>query len=133
MASWNEREREEIEFRIAAIKSFLELWHKYNAMFQRAYRQQQEIPQEEEDEFLKLKSEIARRHQYLLEYLGDEYKRGVPVTPYLSDTVTLKSMQGIHFDFYKKLRGQWHTTFLALNDALGDLMVHLEEQIPLEQ
>lgn len=131
MASWNEREREEIEFRIAAVQSFLEMWQKFNAHFQRAYRQQEEIAQQDEEEFLKLKSEIARRHQYLLEYLGEEYEHGLSVTSYLSDTVTLDNMQGIHFDFYKKLRGQWHTTFLALNSALGYLMVHLEEQIAL--
>lgn len=131
MAGWNEREREEIEFRIAAIKKFLELWGKYDEMFQRAYREEGPIDQEDEEEFLKLKSELARRHQYLMEYLKEEYNLGVPITPYLSDTVTLDNMRGIHFDFYKKLCGQWHATFLALNNALGYLMVHLEDQIPL--
>jgi hypothetical protein len=130
MASWNEREREEIEFRMAAVQKFLEQWQRLNAMFQRAYRQE-EITQQDEEEFLKLKSLVARRHQYLLEYLGEEYEMGQPITPLLSDMVTLRNLQGIHWDFYKKLRGQWHVTFLALNSALGYLMVHLEEQIPL--
>ncbi len=130
MASWSDREREEIEFRIAAFQDFLEKWQKFNQMVQRAYRQE-EITQQDEEEFLRLKSELARRHQYLLEYSGEEYKMGLPITSYLSDTVTLKNMQGIHFDFYKKLCGQWHATFLALNAALGYLMVHMEEQTPL--
>jgi hypothetical protein len=130
MASWSDREREEIEFRIAAVQKFLEQWQRFDSSFQRAYRQEK-ITQQDEEEFLKLKSEIARRHQYLLEYLGEEYRMGMPITSYLSDTVTLSNMQGIHFDFYKKLCGQWHATFLALNAALGYLMVHLEEQIPL--
>ena len=130
MASWNDREREEIEFRIAAVQKFLDLWQQLNGMFQRAYRQE-DISQQDEEGFLKLKSTLACRHQYLLEYLSEEYDMALPITSLLSDMVTLNSMQGIHADFYKKLRGQWHTTFLALNSALGYLMVHLEEQTPL--
>ncbi|MFH1741341.1 MAG: hypothetical protein ABIH23_20245 [bacterium] len=130
MASWNDREREEIEFRIAAVQKFLDLWQQLNGMFQRAYRQE-DVSQQDEEEFLKLKSTLARRHQYLMEYLSEEYDMGMPITALLSDMVTLNNMQGIHSDFYRKLRAQWHTTFLALNSALGYLMVHLEEQTPL--
>ena len=130
MANWNDREREEIEFRIAAVQKFLEQWQVLNKMFQHAYRQE-DVSLHDEEEFLKLKSTLARRHQYLMEYLSEEYDMGLPITPLLSNMVTLNNMQGIHFDFYKKLRSQWHATFLALNNALGYLMVHLEEQVPL--
>ncbi len=130
MATWNQREKEEVEYRISAIKKFLEPWGKYDALFQRAYHEKQPA-QEEEDEFFKLKAQLARLHQYLLDYLGEEYTKPEPITPYLSDTVTLKNMVGIHFDFYKKLCLQWHATYLHLNEALGYLMTHLELEIPL--
>jgi len=132
MASWNQKEKEEIEFRIDAIKKFLKMWYRYDELFQHAFLDQ-EASQEQEEEFFKLKSQLARRHQYLLEYLGKEYDRAEPITEYLSDTVTLRNMIGIHFDFYKKLCVQWHATMLRLNEALGYLMTHLELEIPLEE
>jgi len=132
MASWNLKEKEEIEFRIKAIQQFLELWYRYDEMFQHAYRDK-EVSAELEEEFLKLKSQLARRHQYLLEYLGKEYNRPEPITPFLSDTVTLRNMFGIHFDFYKKLRLSWHATMLRLNEALGFLMSKSELESPLEE
>lgn len=132
MASWNQKEKEEIEYRINMIKKFLEIWVRYDQLFSQAYMEK-EVASEMEDEFFKLKSQLARRHQYLLEYLGKEYDRAEPITPYLSDTVTLNNMVGIHFDFFKKLRLQWHATFLRLNEALGYLMTHLELENPLEE
>jgi len=130
MASWNQKEKEEIEYRIKVIKEFLKMWERYDELFRHAYRDK-EATTAEEEEFFKLKGQMARRHQYLLEYLEKEYARAEPVTPYLSDTVTLRGMIGIHFDFYKKLRMQWHATFLRLNEALGYLLTHLELEMPL--
>lgn len=131
MASWNIKEKEEIEYRISLIKKFLEMWGHYDEMFDKAFHLKQFTP-EEEDEFFKVKSQLARRHQYLMEYLGKEYDRAEAVTSFLSDTVTLQNMCGINFDFYKKLRLQWHATFLRLNEALGFLMTHLELEEPIE-
>ncbi|RJP35353.1 MAG: hypothetical protein C4527_00790 [Candidatus Omnitrophota bacterium] len=132
MASWNLKEKEEIEFRVNAIKQFLEMWHRYDDLFNHAFYNKEATP-EQEEEFFKLKSQLARRHQYLLEYLGKEYDRAEPITPYLSDTVTLQNMIGIHFDFYKKLCLQWHDTTLRLNEALGYLLTHLDLEVPLEE
>jgi hypothetical protein len=131
MASWNQKEKEEIEYRISLIKKFLEMWIRYDEMFNEVYMNK-EANQEKEEEFFKLKSHLARRHQYVMEYLGDEYKKAEPITSYLSDTVTLQNMVGINFDFYKKLRLQWHATFLQLNEALGYLLTHLELEEPIE-
>ena len=131
MASWNQKEQEEIEFRVGAIKKFLELWFRYDELFQSAYGSEQ-IDPKEEDEYLQLKSQLARRHQYLLEYLGGEYEGGGPITEYLSNTVTLSGMRGLHPDFYKKLCGSWHKSAIYLNAALGYLQSRLEEQVPLE-
>ncbi|MEW6238940.1 MAG: hypothetical protein AB1656_26450 [Candidatus Omnitrophota bacterium] len=133
MSTWNQKEKEEIEFRIQAIQKFLEFWIRYDELFQHAFHEGLDnVTQEHEIEFMKLKAQLARRHQYLLEYLGKEYDRAEPVTPFLSDTVTLRNMVGIHHDFYKKLRLQWHATMLRLNEALGYLMTHLELETPLE-
>lgn len=130
MSAWNQKEKEEIEFRIEAVKKFLEEWTRYDELFQKAYHEQNTTP-EEEQEFLQLKSNLARRHQYLMEYLGEEYRRPEPITEYLSDTVTLWNMYGIHVDFYKKLCLRWHATFIHLNEALGYLQTHHEIEMPL--
>lgn len=131
MASWNQKEQEEIEYRIQLIKGFLEKWERFDELMQKAFFTKN-VSEEEEDEFMKLKAQLARRHQYILEYLGAEYVKPEPITPYLSSTVTLSNLKDIHFDFYKKLRLQWHATYLRLNEALGYLMTHLELQIPLD-
>ncbi len=131
MTAWNQKEKEEVEYRIQYIQKFLELWFRYDELFRKAYFDE-EADQEKEEEFLKLKSQLARRHQYLLEYLGEEYYKAEPITNYLSDTVTLRNLIGIHFDFFKKLSMQWHLTMIRLNEALGYLMTHLELEIPLK-
>jgi hypothetical protein len=131
MSTWNQKEKEEIEYRIKVIKQFIELWERYDAMFQALHRDQ-DATNEEEEEFFKVKSQLARRHQYLIEYLEDEYVKPEVITSYLSDTLTLRNMIGIHFDFYKKLRMQWHAIFLHLNEALGYLMTRLELEMPLD-
>jgi len=131
MSTWNEKEKEEIEYRIKVIKQFIELWERYDAMFQALHRDL-DATNEQEEEFFKIKSQLARRHQYLIEYLEDEYVKPEVITSYLSDTLTLHNMIGIHFDFYKKLRMQWHATFLHLNEALGYLMTRLELEMPLD-
>ncbi len=131
MASWNQKEKEEIEYRIQIIKQFLELWSRYDALFDSAFHDK-DPHEESEAEFLKLKSNLARRHQYLMDYLGKEYQKPESITPYLSDTVTLQSMVNITFDFFKKLKLQWHATTLHLNEALGILATHLELEKPLE-
>lgn len=129
--SWNQKEKEEIEYRIDLIKQFLEHWSQYDKLFDDAFHKKN-VKSEQEEKFLKLKSQLARRHQYIMDYLGKEYHRPEPITPYLSDTVTLYNMVGIHHDFYKKLKLQWHTTTLHLNQALGVLLTHLEIELPLE-
>jgi len=131
MATWNQKEQEELEYRIKLIKNFLDKWDRYDQLLQKSYREKNNTS-EEEEEFLKLKSQVARSHQYLMEYLGPEYVRPEPITPFLSSTVTLDNMKDIQFDFFKKLRLQWHATMLRLNEALGYLMTHLELQVPLD-
>ncbi|MBI1390943.1 MAG: hypothetical protein GC154_21135 [bacterium] len=131
MSAWNPKEQEEIEYRIKCIKQFLELWVRYDEFFQSAYHGA-EVTAQQEEEFLKLKSQCARRHQYIIEYMGAEYKGAEQITNYLSDTVTLQTLVGIHFDFYKKLSLQWHHAFLKLNEALGILRTHLEIELALD-
>ncbi len=131
MASWNQKEQEEIEFRIGAIKKFLEHWHRYDDLIEKTFGTDS-VDSKEEQEFLQLKSKLARQHQYLLEYLGNEYGSGVQITDYLADTVTLDGMRGIHLDFHKKLSGRWHKTTIFMNAALGYLQARLEDQIPLD-
>ena len=131
MASWHQKDKEEIEYRIQAIKQFLDIWQQYDALFDTAYHAKNPTS-EQENEFLKLKVQLARRHQYILDYLGGEYYRAEPITPYLSDTVTMKNMVGITADFYKKLKLQWHATTLHMNEAMGYLLTHLELEIPLD-
>lgn len=130
MASWNQRELEEIEFRIAALKKQQEMWLRFDELFQSAYGAEKVDPKAEE-EFLQLKSQIARRQQYLLEYLGSEFG-GEPLTDYLGDVVTLYAMREIHPDFYKKLCTRWHKAMINFNAAIGNLQSRLELQIPLE-
>lgn len=132
MASWTPKEKDEIEYRISAISQFLEMWVRYDELFLQAFHEKK-TNAEHEEEFLKLKGALARRHQYLMQYLGKEYYRPEPITEFLSDTVTLHNMIGIHIDFFKKLCLQWHHTFIHLNEALGYLRTHLELERPLEE
>ena len=95
-------------------------------MFKKAHHHAEEITREDEQSFLKLKSLLARRHQYLIDNLGDDYIGAKPVTPILSLCVNLHVVSRVHRNHYADIEEKWHNTFLSLNETMGHLRFRLQ-------
>lgn len=119
--------REQAERQVEEIKSFLEQWRAFLNMIRAAHRGR-DISREDESEFLKAKAQLAQRHQYLLNWLDQDYVSPESITAFLRSCVTLRMIQGYEREFYQKLERSWHTTCLRLNLTLGRFRYMLDEE-----
>jgi type I site-specific restriction-modification system R (restriction) subunit len=118
----------EAEEKIRGVREFLDNFYTFYQMVKKVYKDAEAVPtREDEENFLKLKSHLARKHQILLESLGKDYISGERITPILSSTVTLRNIKTFHEDFYRKVEKQWHTVYLHLYETLGQLRHKLEQ------
>lgn len=117
----------ELEEKIRNVRQFVDSFLTFFRMISKAYKEPEAMPsREDEENFLRLKSDIARRHQILLESLGKDYISGDRITPMLSNTVTLRNTKTFHDEFYRKVERQWHTVYLHLYETLGQLRHKLD-------
>jgi len=118
----------ELEEKIRNAREFIDSFLTFFRMVKRAYKESEALPmREDEDNFLRLKSNLARRHQILLESLGKDYVSAERITPLLSSTVTLRNTKTFHEEFYRKVEKQWHTVYLHLYETLGQLRYKLDK------
>lgn len=113
------------ERKLSRTKEFLDQWLIFHDLFLKS-RAPESITREDEDRFLKVKSEIARRHQILMDFLQDDYVGGEPITELLRSTVNLRTISASAYEHYVQMESKWHNTFLSLNETLGHLRYKLE-------
>ena len=114
------------EERLKAIRGFLDLWIQFHKIYKRAYRGE-EISLEDEAEFLKMKSTLARRHTILMADLDIDYIGAKTIRPILSQTVTLRHMSRLRPEHYELIERAWHETYIHLNESVGHLRYEVEE------
>lgn len=123
----NPQERENLEESVTTIKEFLSMWTEFYWMVRRSFLDKQFKPAQERD-FLKLKSEVARRHEYLVEQLGRNYVGGKGITDILRMTVNLEKLAATATENYYKLEKFWHEVYLNLSDSLFNIQFKLEQE-----
>ncbi|MDZ4858993.1 MAG: hypothetical protein SGI88_08400 [Candidatus Hydrogenedentes bacterium] len=74
-----------------------------------------------ENQFLKIKSKLARGHQVLRESLGADYKFDSNTMNIVSGATNLESIYSQSEVAIKKLQNEWHRAFIAINETLGGL------------
>ncbi len=74
-----------------------------------------------ENQFLKIKSKLAREHQVLREGLGADYKFDGNTMNIVSGATNLESIYGQSDVAVKKLQNEWHRSFISINETLGGL------------
>jgi len=114
-----QREAEQ-ENRLKDIRSFLELWIQFHKAYKRAYRGE-DLSREDETEFLKMKSSLARRHAMLMASLGTDYIGAETIRPILNQTVTLRHMSKLRPEHYELIERAWHNTYIHLTESVGHL------------
>jgi hypothetical protein len=74
-----------------------------------------------ENQFLKIKSKLAREHQVLRESLGPDYKLDSNTMNIVSGATNLETIYSQSEVAIKKLQNEWHRAFISINETLGGL------------
>ena len=74
-----------------------------------------------ENQFLKIKSKLAREHQVLKESLGSDYKFDSNTMNIISGATNLEAIYSQSEVAIKKLQNEWHRAFISINETLGGL------------
>jgi hypothetical protein len=74
-----------------------------------------------ENQFLKIKSKLAREHQVIKEQLGADYKLDGNTMNIISGATNLESIYAQSEVAIKKLQNEWHRAFISINETLGGL------------
>ena len=74
-----------------------------------------------ENQFLKIKSKLAREHKALRDSLGADYALDGNTMNIVSGATNLESIYSQSDVSVKKLQNEWHRAFIAVNETLGGL------------
>lgn len=121
------KEREHLEECVQTIKGFLDTWLKYYWQFRHAYLGDP-VTVATEFAFLQVKSEVARRHQYLFNELEQLYIGGDEITDLLRKTVSLEKVAKTQSDNYYKVEKAWHIFYINLHDTLASIQYRLDQE-----
>jgi hypothetical protein len=111
-----------LEKNIERVEAFVVLWKQLSQFLDRGFRGEN-FTDQEEAEFLELKSKIAQEHEVLMTVLGvaEDSMRDDKSMRLLNSVPSLQSFKDLPEGMGKKIASEWHTTFLALEALLGRL------------
>lgn len=72
-----------------------------------------------ENQFLKIKSKLARQHRVLQQTLMDDYSLDGNTMNIVSGATNLEAIYSQSEVALKKLQTEWHRAFIAINETLG--------------
>ncbi|MFH1459597.1 MAG: hypothetical protein ABIG64_04410 [Candidatus Omnitrophota bacterium] len=109
-----------IESRIKQLSEFVELWAEFYELYKRATNQQT-FSEEEEKNFLELKSSLARKYQGLMDSLGIKPTAEDRTFDVISQVMSLKSIISLSPLQMEKMENDWHNSYITLNKIMGSL------------
>ena len=74
-----------------------------------------------ENQFLKVKSKLAREHRVLKESLGADYNLDVNTMNIVAGATNLESIYAQSEVAVKQLQTEWHRSFISINETLGGI------------
>jgi hypothetical protein len=111
---------EVLERNINVTREFMNDWLLFNQILS-AYPSPGVNKAQLENQFLKIKSKLAREHQVLKECLGGDYKFDPNTMNIISGATNLESIYSQSEVAIKKLQNEWHRAFISINETLGRL------------
>ncbi|GMU92236.1 MAG: hypothetical protein AMXMBFR4_12940 [Candidatus Hydrogenedentota bacterium] len=111
---------EMIERNIQLTREFMNDWLLFNQILS-AYPSPGVNKAQLENQFLKIKSKLAREHQVIRESLGPDYKFDANTMNIVSGATNLESIYSQSEVAIKKLQNEWHRAFISINETLGGL------------
>lgn len=110
----------QLEKNIQKLEAFLETWKQFNQYLQRAFRGES-FTDEDEDQFLELKSTIAQEYETVMMSLAPDVEKDEKALRILVDAPSLRSVRDSSEGMARRVEAEWHATFIRLQTALGRL------------
>ncbi len=107
-----------LDRRVNMCREFMNDWLLFNQILS-AYPSPGVNKAQLENQFLKIKSKLAREHNVLKEQLGSDYKIDANTMNIVSGATNLESVYSQSEVAVKKLQGEWHRAFISINETLG--------------
>ena len=109
-----------LESKIKQLREFIDLWASFYELYKRA-ASQQDFTEEEERNFLELKSSLARKYQALMDALGIKPTAEDRTFDVISQVMSLKNIPMLSPLQMEKLENDWHNSYITLNKIMGSL------------
>jgi hypothetical protein len=107
-----------LERSVGLCREFMNDWLLFNQILS-AYPSPGVNKAQLENEFLKIKSKLAREHKVLREYLKSDYTIDGNTMNIVSGATNLESIYSQSEVAVKKLQSEWHRAFISINETLG--------------
>lgn len=109
-----------LEERIKLLKEFINEWVKFRSFLKIGVAGK--ASPEREEEFMKLKSLIARKYQYLTSLMGESFSADEKLMNIVSRVTSLKQVAEIAPEVGQRgIEDEWHSSFIRLNGNLGEM------------
>lgn len=109
-----------IERRVELCREFMNDWLLFNQVLT-TYPNPGVNKAQLENQFLKIKSKLARQHRVLQQTLMDDYSLDGNTMNIVSGATNLEAIYSQSEVALKKLQTEWHRAFIAINETLGIL------------
>ncbi len=109
---------ETLDRRVNMCREFMNDWLLFNQILS-AYPSPGVNKAQLENQFLKIKSKLAREHNVLREQLGGDYGIDANTMNIVAGATNLESVYAQSEVAVKKLQGEWHRAFISINETLG--------------
>ncbi len=111
---------ERLEKRIFILREFIDLWEKFHSVMKEASKGAP-LDEESNQQFMELKSSIARKLQALSDIFGENVMPEEDITDILSESVSIEHIAKVGSLSSSNMENTWHRTHIALNKILGSL------------
>lgn len=113
-----------IENRLATCREYKNLWQEYFKFFAEGF-EGRKIYEKDEQAFFQVMNVLAVNHYRFVELAGEHFKEGEAIITVLTESVSLSALKEMSDAQFSKLQIDWHTIFIAMNKAIGKLMLQL--------
>jgi hypothetical protein len=111
---------EELDKQCEMVREFMNDWLLFNQILS-AYPSPGVNKAQLENQFLKIKSKLARENKVLKEKLGQDYSFDGNTMNIVSGATNLETIYSQSEVAVKKLQNEWHRAFIAINETIGGL------------
>lgn len=108
----------QLERRVELCREFMNDWLLFNQVLS-SYPNPGVNKAQLENQFLKIKSKLAREHRVLQQTLMDDYNLDANTMNIISGATNLEAIYSQSEVALKKLQTEWHRAFIAINETLG--------------